>query len=64
MSIFKITLISIFLAIISTHACALESNLVPTDLRCENLKIPLGIDVVKPRLSWNFEPAVAAHGRA
>ena len=27
------------------------------DLRCEYLRDPLGIDVLKPRLSWRLEPA-------
>ncbi len=31
------------------------SHLRPTDLRCEYLYDPLGIDVKKPRLSWKLE---------
>ena len=30
----------------------LQAALTPTDLRCEYLKDPLGIDLPKPRLSW------------
>ncbi len=35
----------------SLHAAGL------TNLRCEYLKDPLGIDVAKPRLSWNIDGA-------
>ncbi len=35
-----------------------DSSLSPTDLRCEYLMNPLGIDAVQPRLSWRLEPAV------
>ncbi|NIA32001.1 MAG: hypothetical protein GWP06_19095, partial [Actinobacteria bacterium] len=31
-----------------------EMQLSPISLRCEFLKNPLGIDVMQPRLSWNF----------
>lgn len=31
--------------------------MTPTDLRCEDLVDPLGIDVVDPRLSWRFSAA-------
>jgi alpha-L-rhamnosidase len=30
------------------------SSLQPVQLTCEYLENPLGIDIVKPRLSWNF----------
>jgi alpha-L-rhamnosidase len=60
MSSLKITLLNFFLAIISVAACAAETDFLPADLHCENLKNPLGIDAVKPRLSWNFQPASAA----
>ncbi|MGA2059398.1 MAG: family 78 glycoside hydrolase catalytic domain [Thermoguttaceae bacterium] len=56
----KITLLNSFLAIISVAACAADTDFLPADLRCENLKNPLGIDAFKPRLSWNFQPASAA----
>lgn len=32
------------------------SSLRPGDLRCEYLANPLGIDVLRPRLSWRLEP--------
>ncbi len=38
------------------------AELVPADLRCEYLKNPLGIDVVKPRLSWRIEADKEARG--
>ena len=34
---------------------AAEGLLPPTDLRCEYRKNPLGIDALKPRLSWRLE---------
>jgi alpha-L-rhamnosidase len=34
-----------------------RSPLVPAQLRCEHLVDPLGIDVVRPRLSWILESA-------
>ncbi len=56
----------IVLAVIA--ACALSAkgapvtaNIAPTHLRCEYLRSPLGIDVVRPRLSWTLvetKPAV------
>ena len=36
---------------------AAEGLLLPTDLRCEYRKNPLGIDALKPRLSWRLEAA-------
>lgn len=56
----KITLLSCLLGIVSVAACEAESGLLPAELRCENLQNPLGIDAVKPRFSWNFEPAADA----
>lgn len=32
------------------------ASVLPTDLRCEYLVDPLGIDIVQPRLSWRLEP--------
>jgi alpha-L-rhamnosidase len=34
--------------------------LIPTDLRCEDLREPLGIDVKVPRLSWHYPHRVDA----
>jgi alpha-L-rhamnosidase len=34
-----------------------DPPLRPADLRCEYLVNPLGIDAVRPRLSWRLEPA-------
>jgi alpha-L-rhamnosidase len=39
---------------ISSHLDASSSALNPDRLRCEYLKNPLGIDVPKPRLSWEL----------
>ena len=36
------------------HSAALAA-LIPTDLRCEYLRNPLGIDAIEPRLSWVLE---------
>ena len=36
-------------------ACRSTANLIPTYLRCEYRVNPLGIDVLKPRLSWILE---------
>ena len=33
------------------------------DLRCEHLENPLGIDAVKPRLSWKLEDSAASRGQ-
>ena len=43
----------IFAALLSLPLAALHAAEV-TDLRCEYLKDPLGIDVAKPRLSWKI----------
>jgi len=61
MSLLKTSFLSACLAISSTIACASQSDLLPADLRCESLKNPLGIDAVKPRLSWNFDPTSASN---
>jgi len=51
-----------------TAALSIGGNVSPiaahtvTDLRCEDLVDPLGIDVVEPRLSWRMEST--AHGAA
>jgi hypothetical protein len=44
----------IFAALLSLPLATLNAAEV-TDLRCEYLKAPLGIDVEKPRLSWKLE---------
>ena len=40
------------LGLLGCGALQAASELVSTHLRCENLKNPLGIDELKPRLSW------------
>jgi len=56
-----VTLICVFLAVTScTRSNAGKDSpvvelLKPADLRCEYLVNPLGIDEVKPRLSWKLE---------
>lgn len=47
------------LAISLAVAPAGNARLLPKDLRCEYLKNPLGIDVVKPRLSWKSVSSTA-----
>ena len=32
-----------------------DSSITPVNLRCEYLKNPIGIDIVKPRFSWALE---------
>jgi alpha-L-rhamnosidase len=39
------------------HATASSADARIVDLRCEYLRDPLGLDVLKPRLSWRLEPA-------
>ncbi|MBT3191698.1 MAG: family 78 glycoside hydrolase catalytic domain, partial [Verrucomicrobia bacterium] len=46
----------------SADGASADSSCRVTDLRCEDLVDPIGIDVVKPRLSWRMESA--AHGAA
>jgi len=36
---------------------------VPSDLRCESLRDPVGIDVAAPRLSWKLADANAVRGQ-
>ena len=44
------------LALTSALPCpGADASLQPTDLRCEGLVNPLGIDTVQPRLSWRLE---------
>ena len=62
---FALTLVcvSIFLApLIVANAAQAAPSFQPTDLRCEYLRDPVGIDVVKPRLSWKLQ-AVDANAR-
>jgi hypothetical protein len=44
----------IFAALLSLPLAALHAAEV-TDLRCEYLKDPLGMDALRPRLSWKLE---------
>ena len=37
------------------QAASLQTNVVPTTTRCEYLTNPLGIDTLKPRLSWKLQ---------
>ena len=39
----------------TTFASLAQHEVMPTNLRCEYLRDPLGIDVPKPRLSWMLE---------
>jgi alpha-L-rhamnosidase len=41
---------------------ALAVDLQPTALRCEGRENPIGIDALKPRLSWILEAAPSARG--
>ncbi len=44
-------------------ANAYSQGILIKDLRCEYLNEPLGIDVVKPRLSWALESEVRGDGQ-
>ena len=37
------------------HAGWFKADVEPADLRCEYLGNPLGIDTLRPRLSWKLE---------
>src|SRR5689334_21074091 len=39
----------------TSHAQKSKAGLMPVNLRCEYAVNPIGIDVIKPRLSWTFE---------
>jgi alpha-L-rhamnosidase len=47
---------------LSFCVCVRAAALEPAGLRCEYLTDPLGIDVVKPRLSWEFKAAEGPRG--
>ena len=60
---FWLLVLSISLSFILARAeSPVSSGLKPANLRCEYRVDPLGIDVVKPRLSWILEP-VALRGQ-
>ncbi len=44
-------------------ASGLQAQLSPDQLRCEHLKDPLGIDVTKPRLSWQLQAPPGKRGQ-
>jgi hypothetical protein len=46
----------IFAALLLVPLAALHASYV-TNLRCENLTDPVGVDVANPRLSWRMEGA-------
>ncbi|NIA28435.1 MAG: family 78 glycoside hydrolase catalytic domain [Actinobacteria bacterium] len=50
----KFTVIILTILLLATFSSTLkaDANLIATNLRCEYLKNPLGIDVKQPRLSW------------
>ncbi|MEP6947673.1 MAG: family 78 glycoside hydrolase catalytic domain [Ginsengibacter sp.] len=49
----EILLLSLFL-FLSIQSTFATPSLQPVRLTCEYLENPLGIDIIKPRLSWNF----------
>ena len=53
----KILLISLWLLILGISGCTTKHLLKPevTDLRCEYLSNPVGMDVANPRLSWQMK---------
>lgn len=46
-----------------TGGAAFADNIRITDLRCEHLNNPAGIDAVRPRLSWKMEDPDATRGQ-
>jgi hypothetical protein len=54
-------LVALLLALSGTSAIGAATN-APSQLRCEYLENPLGIDVLKPRLSWKLEASPEARG--
>src|ERR1039458_1245453 len=54
--------IGLMLAVFASVVCCLQSAAAATlnaeNLRCEYLKDPLGIDVTRPRLSWELRAGV------
>jgi alpha-L-rhamnosidase len=55
--------LALFLFQTPTHLCFAAAALKPTDLRCEYLREPSGIDRMCPRLSWILEAASADRGQ-
>ena len=47
----------VLLSVAAPYVSAAESALAPADLRCEYTRNPLGVDTLKPRLSWKLEVA-------
>ena len=54
---FSVVLMTVVACIGLTQAGWSSAGVEPVELRCEYLESPLGIDVVKPRLSWQIEAA-------
>lgn len=48
---------AVSLSLLSVALFAASGHLVPVDLRCENLTNPIGIDRVRPHLSWKVRAA-------
>ncbi|NOY58491.1 MAG: hypothetical protein GXO75_06110, partial [Calditrichaeota bacterium] len=48
-------IVIIFLVLVLTFPLKADANLTATNLRCEYLKNPLGIDVEQPRLGWMLD---------
>lgn len=49
-----LALLALLLPLLAAQAAPRPSGLQPAELRCEYLNNPLGIDVVRPRLSWQL----------
>jgi len=60
----SLTLLALILGPVLPSACwaVPASSVMPTELRCEYLRDPMGIDVTRPRLSWRLS-AIAGDGR-
>ena len=58
----RLTILLAVATLLLLASLARGAALEPVGLRCEYLKDPLGIDVVKPRLSWEFSPVDGPRG--
>ncbi len=45
----------VLLSVLSVFVVQINAQVTITNLRCEQLKAPLGIDVLQPRFSWQLE---------
>jgi len=56
--LFRLGSIIIKIGVLLFSACSRESHLEVYDLKCENLRNPLGIDKTEPRFSWKIKSSL------